>query len=96
MPRRFLVERAGERFDLVESPAPSEHHLQEVMKMNPQLIPADDLGLDGDLLVIGRETSLASGSIDVLCRASPRRVTWCSWSSRQGRRTPTSGTRSLS
>ena len=70
MPRRFLVERAGEHFDLVESPAPSEHHLQEVMKMNPQLIPADDLGLDGDLLVIGRETSLASGSIDLLCLAS--------------------------
>lgn len=70
MPRRFLVERAGEHFDLVESPAPSEHHLQEVMKMNPQLIPSDDLGLDGDLLVIGRETSLASGSIDLLCLAS--------------------------
>lgn len=70
MPRRFLVERVGERFDLVESPAPSEHHLQEVMKMNLQLIPTDDLGLDGDLLVIGRETSLASGSIDPLCLAS--------------------------
>ena len=70
MPRRFLVERGGEHFDLVESPAPSEHHLQEVMKMNPQLIPADDLGLDGDLLVVGRETSLASGSIDLLCLAS--------------------------
>lgn len=70
MPRRFLVERDGEHFDLVESPAPSEHHLQEVMKMNPQLIPADDLGLDGDLLVVGRETSLASGAIDLLCLAS--------------------------
>lgn len=70
MPRRFVVERAGEHFDLVESPAPSEHHLQEVMKMNPKLIPADDLGLDGDLLVVGRETSLASGSIDMLCLAS--------------------------
>jgi hypothetical protein len=30
MPRRFLVERAGKHFDLVESPAPSEHHLQLV------------------------------------------------------------------
>jgi len=63
MPRRFLVERAGEHFDLVESPAPSEHHLQEVMKMNPQLIPADDLGLDGD-----RETSLASENLRELAR----------------------------
>lgn len=70
MPRRVLVNRAGERFDLVETPAPNEHALQEVMKVNPQLIPADDLGLDGDLLVVGRETSLASGSIDLLCLAS--------------------------
>jgi RecB family endonuclease NucS len=70
MPRRFLVERAGDHFDLVESSAPSQHHLQEVMKMNPHLISADDLGLDGDLRVIGRETSLASGSIDLLCLAS--------------------------
>lgn len=38
--------------------------------MNPQLIPADDLGFDGDLLLIGREISLASGSLDLLCLAS--------------------------
>lgn len=67
MPRRFLVQRGGESFDLVEVPAPNEHHLQEVMKSRPQLIPSDDLGLDGDLLVVGRETSLASGLIDLLC-----------------------------
>lgn len=30
------------------------------MTMNPQLIPADDLGLDGELIVIERETSRAS------------------------------------
>jgi hypothetical protein len=67
MPRRFLVQRGGESFDLVEAPAPNEHHLQEIMKNRPQLIPSDDLGLDGDLLVVGRETSLASGLIDLLC-----------------------------
>lgn len=49
MARRSLVGRAGERFDLVESVAPSEHQLQEVLKMNPQLIPTADLGLDGRL-----------------------------------------------
>lgn len=69
MPRRVLVERSGEFFDLVEVPAPNEHHLQEVIKTNPQLIPSDDLGLDGDLLVVGRETTLASGAIDLLCLA---------------------------
>ena len=37
------------------------------MLINPQLIPAKDLGLDDDLLVVGRETTLASGSIDLLC-----------------------------
>lgn len=69
MPRRVHVDRAGELFDLTETPAPSENYLQEVVKANPQLIPSDDLGLDGDLLVVGRETHLASGAIDLLCLA---------------------------
>lgn len=69
MPRRVLIQRGTDTFDLVEVPAPNEHHLQEIMKSQPQLIPSDDLGLDGDLLVVGRETSLASGSIDLLCLA---------------------------
>ncbi len=69
MPRRVLVSTSGSSFPLVESPAPSEHSLQEVVKANPQLIPAEDLGFDDDLLVIGRETTLASGSIDLLCLA---------------------------
>lgn len=69
MPRRVLVSRSAQSFDLIEAPAPSEHHLQEIVKASPQLIPSDDLGLDGDLLVVGRETSLASGYIDLLCLA---------------------------
>lgn len=69
MPRRVLVSTSDSSFPLVESPAPSEHSLQEVVKANPQLIPAEDLGFDDDLLVIGRETTLASGSIDLLCLA---------------------------
>jgi hypothetical protein len=67
VPRRVLIQRANETFDLLEVPAPDEHHLQEIMKSQPQLIPADDLGLDGDLMVVGRETGLASGFIDLLC-----------------------------
>lgn len=67
MPRRVLIQRDNESFDLVETPAQNEHHLQEIMKGHPQLIPADDLGIDGDLLVVGRETALASGYIDLLC-----------------------------
>ncbi len=69
MPRRVLVQRTEDSFDLVEVPTPNELALQEVMKANPQLIPSDDLGLDGDLLIVGRETTLASGKIDLLCLA---------------------------
>lgn len=67
MPRRVLVQRGGEHFDLVEVRSPDEHSLQEVMKDRVQLIPSDDLGLDGTLRVLGRETALASGRIDLLC-----------------------------
>lgn len=69
MPRRVLVRRSDESFNLVEVKAPDERSLQEVIKANPQLIPSDDLGLDGDLLVVGRETTLASGAIDLLLLA---------------------------
>ena len=51
----------------VERAADNEHELQTVLKDHPQLIPAEDLDLDGDLLVVGRETTLASGSVDLLC-----------------------------
>lgn len=69
MPRRVLMQRETETFNLVEVTAQSEHALQEITKANPQLIPSDDLGLDGELVVVGRETTLASGSIDLLCLA---------------------------
>ena len=69
MARRVLVQRDGASFDLLEVPAPNEHHLQEIMKNAPQLIPSDDLGNDGDLIVVGRETALASGYNDLLCLA---------------------------
>lgn len=69
MPRRVLMQRETDTFNLVEVAAQSEHALQEIMKANPQLIPSDDLGMDGELVVVGRETTLASGSIDLLCLA---------------------------
>jgi len=69
MPRRVLVNQGYERFDLVEQLAANELELQDVVKNNPQLLPSDDLGFDADLLVVGRETPLASGSIDLMCLA---------------------------
>jgi hypothetical protein len=66
MPRKVLVAHGGGRFDLVEAPAENEHHLQEVMKNSPALLPVDDLGITGPLLVVGREANVASGSIDLV------------------------------
>jgi hypothetical protein len=66
VPRKVLVAQGGATFDLIEAPAENEHHLQEVMKNNPTLLPVDDLGITGPLLVVGREASVASGSIDLV------------------------------
>lgn len=68
MPRRILVTGGSDvPMPFVERAADNEHELQTVLLNNPQLIPAEDLGLDDDLLVVGRETTLASGSVDLLC-----------------------------
>lgn len=61
------MKRASGPVQFVERPAENEHELQTVLKDHPQLVPAEDLDLDGDLLVVGRETTLASGSVDLLC-----------------------------
>ncbi len=66
MPRKVLVTRGGSAFDLIEAPAENEYHLQEVMKNSPTLLPVDDLGITGPLLVVGREASVASGNIDLV------------------------------
>ena len=66
MPRKVLVAQGDFTFDLIEAPAENEHHLQEVMKNSPTLLPVDDLGITGPLLVVGREASVASGSIDLV------------------------------
>src|SRR6266550_561859 len=36
------------------------------MKENSKLLPVDDLGITGPFLVVGREASVASGSIDLV------------------------------
>jgi hypothetical protein len=65
--RKVLVQAAdGSVSVLTERQAPDERHLQEVVKENPSLLPVDDLGISGPLLVVGRETVLPSGSIDLV------------------------------
>lgn len=68
MPRKILVVGGSSGpVHFVEGPARSEQELQDILLNNPQLIPTKDLGLDDELLVVGRETVLASGRIDLLC-----------------------------
>lgn len=70
MPRRVLIQDEHGTSELVEVDAPDEESLREIMRLNPGLIPLDDIGLDMPMLVVGRETQLASGRIDLLgvCR----------------------------
>lgn len=51
---------------LEEVGATNEKQLQTELKINPDLIPLEDLGLAGPALVIGRESSLESGRVDLL------------------------------
>jgi len=64
MTRRILFEHEGQRAILEEAPAP-EIELQEVVKHHPELLPIEDFGMAGPLLVIGRETPLPSGAVDL-------------------------------
>ncbi|UAL31139.1 hypothetical protein K8W59_06620 [Nocardioides rotundus] len=67
MPRKILVTGPSGAIHLVETPADNEFELQKCLQDNPQLLPGEDMGLSGELLVVGRETRVASGAIDLLC-----------------------------
>jgi len=45
------------------------HNSQERLKDSPDLLPVEELGLPGPLLVVGRETTLPSGAADLLALA---------------------------
>jgi hypothetical protein len=62
----MLVKTEADTFELTERRADSEFELQNVLRQAPNLIPVDDLGLDGPLMVVGRETALPSGRVDLL------------------------------
>lgn len=75
VPRKILVvSQDSDPVDFIEVPASNEQELQNILLSHPQLIPARDLGLNGDLLAVGRETTLASGYIDLLCVSSSGEV----------------------
>lgn len=68
MARKIMVRREGEsRLLLTEVLADDEAQLQEIVKENPDLLPVDEFGMTGPLMVVGRETTLPSGYVDLVC-----------------------------
>ena len=51
---------------LEEMPAKDEAQLQELIKDNPDLLPIEDFGMAGPLMMVGRETTLPSGAVDLV------------------------------
>ena len=63
----MLVEQDGGAKVLTEAPADNELQLQELVKDNPDLIPVEEFGFPEPVLVVGRETNLPSGAVDLAC-----------------------------
>jgi hypothetical protein len=67
MPRKIIVfPESGADAVLSETLADNEAQLQELVKAHPELLPIEEFGMTGPLMVIGRETMLPSGSIDLV------------------------------
>jgi hypothetical protein len=66
MPRKVLLVTTDETPLLDEVLADDEAQLQEKLMMNPSLLPLEELELDGPMMVVGRETSLPSGQVDLV------------------------------
>lgn len=65
MQRKALLKDGDKFVVLNESDFDAETALQEAIKRNPEVIPVADLEL-GEVVVVGRETSLPAGAIDLL------------------------------
>jgi hypothetical protein len=67
MGRKIIVTSpAGQLPVLEEVKAHDEAQLQDLVKAHPELLPLEDLGLTGPALVVGRESVLDSGRIDLV------------------------------
>jgi hypothetical protein len=73
MKRKALL-RTGEHFVVLEeSKFEAETQLQEALKLNPEVIPVSDLDL-AEVVVVGRETAVPVGAIDLLLVDADGRV----------------------
>jgi hypothetical protein len=65
--RKLVIELPdGGRQFLEQVPADDELQLQEQLKLHPDLLPLEDLGLGSPAVVVGRESSLESGRVDLV------------------------------
>ncbi|MGE0058781.1 MAG: hypothetical protein AB7T32_12425 [Dehalococcoidia bacterium] len=69
VPRKIVIQLGDKTPILTEALAPNEFEMQELVKDYPDLLPIDEFGLTGPLLVVGREASVSSGAVDLLAMA---------------------------
>lgn len=70
MPRKMVIVAGdGSTPVLAEVEAHDEQQLQARLTENPDLIPIEEWGWSGPLMVVGRETSLPSGAPDLVAIA---------------------------
>lgn len=69
MARLVMVKLADGAHELLSEVQYLEKPLQELVRDHPDLLPVDEFGMQGPLVVVGRETSLPSGSIDLVAIA---------------------------
>jgi len=62
----MVINKGGAPHSLTEIPAASEFELQELVKERPEILPFEEYDIVGPLMVVGRETTLPSGSVDLV------------------------------
>ena len=68
MARKMIVRTGDEsQHILEETEAANEEELRSLVKDNPDLLPIEEFGLNGPIMVVGRETTLPSGAVDLIC-----------------------------
>jgi hypothetical protein len=67
MGRKMLVELPGGAKPILEEVAAhDEAQLQEMLKAHPELLPLEELGLAAPAIVVGRESQVESGRVDLV------------------------------
>lgn len=67
MPRKLMMRNAdGSTSILEEALAANEEELRSLILRTPSLLPLEEMGLAGPAIVVGRESSLDSGRVDLI------------------------------